>query len=377
MEEGDDESDDESGGEWLNKAISNGRARTGKDVLVEACEESESDEESEESDEESGKEGPYEEFGEEATLTRGNLDKSFGPVEKRAQTDEQEGKGSRLQNGAEAKAKRDGDQRTSSKCLPSAICPHSPVEREGWTRVSRASERTHGLIYKITNRKNGKGYVGLSLMAFKKRMQGHKSKALSAGKMVTGCRALNAAIRKHGWESFRKEVILPNVPRAGLPHWEQRMIATHGTLAPKGYNLTPGGETSPMLNPEVQKRAKEVMQSAAVVAKRQKAFSSPSFLAKVSKESKAAWDGYTVEDRNARAQHMAAAARRGWVEKREAKMADMIPRKAKVYWQGLKNRGLERARRHLRQNPERFVGRNPVAEVEEWWGPSFEERRKE
>ena len=128
---------------------------------------------------------------------------------------------------------------------------------------------------------------------------------------------LNAAIRKHGWESFRKEVILPNVPRAGLPHWEQRMIATHGTLAPKGYNLTPGGETSPMLNPEVQKRAKEVMQSAAVVAKRQKAFSSPSFLAKVSKESKAAWDGYTVEDRNARAQHMAAAARRGWVEKRE------------------------------------------------------------
>ena len=58
MEEGDDESDDESGGEWLNKAISNGRARTGKDVLVEACEESESDEESEESDEESGKEGP-------------------------------------------------------------------------------------------------------------------------------------------------------------------------------------------------------------------------------------------------------------------------------------------------------------------------------
>ena len=42
-------------------------------------------------------------------------------------------------------------------------------------------------------------------------------------------------------------------------------------------------------------------------------------------------------------------------------MADMIPRKAKVYWQGLKNRGLERARRHLRQNPRAVCGTQPCS----------------
>lgn len=242
--------------------------------------------------------------------------------------------------------------------------------------MSRASKRTHGLIYKITNCKNGKAYVGLSLVSFKKRMQGHKSKALS-GKTTMGCRALNAAIRKYGWESFHKKVLLPMVPRAELPQWEQRMIATHGTIAPKGYNLTPGGETSPMLHPEVQKRAREVMQSATVVAKRKRAFSSESFLTKVSKESKAAWNGYSVDDRNTRAQRMAAAARNGWIEKREAKMKTMTPLKAKSYWNQLKNRGLNYAIRHLRNHPERYIGRDPIAEVKEWWGPSFEERRRE
>jgi len=57
-------------------------------------------------------------------------------------------------------------------------------------------------------------------------------------------------------------------------------------------------------------------------------------------------------------------------------MAGMTPRKAKAYWQGLRNKGLERARRMLLNHPERYVGRNPIAEVEEWWGSSFDERRK-
>ena len=42
------DSGDESGDEWLDSAISNGRALTGKGVLLEACEKSESNEESEE-----------------------------------------------------------------------------------------------------------------------------------------------------------------------------------------------------------------------------------------------------------------------------------------------------------------------------------------
>ena len=153
-------------------------------------------------------------------------------------------------------------------------------------------------------------------------------------------------------------------------------IAMHGTLSPAGFNLTPGGETSPMLNPVVQARAREVMHSEEVVAKRQKVFSSNEFKAKVGKESKTVWDGYTAEERNARAEHMAAAARRGWIEKREAKMANMPSYKAKAYWQELKEKGLRRAQLHLRKYPERYIGRNPISEVEVWWGPSFEQRRR-
>ena len=89
MEDGSESDDDDFDvDEWWNKVKKGAlaaSARTGKDVLVEACETSESDEESEESDdgsdEESGEEGPREEFGEEAELTRGNLDKA--PVNRR------------------------------------------------------------------------------------------------------------------------------------------------------------------------------------------------------------------------------------------------------------------------------------------------------
>ena len=69
MEDGSESDDDDFDmDEWWNKVKKGAlaaSARTGKDVLVEACETSESDEQSEESDdeseEESGEEGPREE----------------------------------------------------------------------------------------------------------------------------------------------------------------------------------------------------------------------------------------------------------------------------------------------------------------------------
>jgi len=251
------------------------------------------------------------------------------------------------------------------------------AQTEGHTRKQAHEDRGFGCIYKITHRKSGKGYVGMTKLRFRQRMLGHRNKANQTPRTGNaGCRKLNNAIRKYGWDAFDAKVLYAEVPTAMLPHMEIMAIAQHGTLSPHGYNLTPGGEISPMLNPIVRARAREVMQSTEVVAKREKVFSSKAFKEKVGKESSAVWAGYTAEDRNARAEQMAAASRRGWVEKREAKMAGMTPRKAKAYWVAGKKRGVERAGRHLLNHPERYVGRNPIAEVEEWWGPSFEERRK-
>lgn len=129
MEDGSESDDDDFDmDEWWNKVKKGAlaaSARTGKDVLVEACETSESDEESEESDdgsdEESGEEGAREECGAGAAeLTRGNLDKALWPAEKKERAEKKEERRSELKTGADAKATWDGDQRTSSKYPPSA-----------------------------------------------------------------------------------------------------------------------------------------------------------------------------------------------------------------------------------------------------------------
>jgi hypothetical protein len=207
-------------------------------------------------------------------------------------------------------------------------------------------------------------------------MQGHKSKAKKHGKRG-GCRKLNAAIAKHGWEAFRKEVMYASVPREVLPQMEVIAIEMYQTLYPKGYNLRIGGETSPMLDPLVQKRAREVMNSKEVREKREKVFAGSPFLKRVSEGSREAWNGYSVEDRNKRAAKMAAASRKGWIEKREAKMASMTPAKARSYWLSLRQKGIDRAKLHLKKYPERYVGRDPIAELMAWWGESFDTRRRE
>jgi hypothetical protein len=115
--------------EWWNKVKKGAlaaSARTGKDVLVEACEASESDEESEGSDDESDGEGPQEECGAEAGgLTRGDLDKSLWPANKDTNTKS----GCQLTfpddmkyTGQEADVQRrvgEEVEHTSSRCRPS------------------------------------------------------------------------------------------------------------------------------------------------------------------------------------------------------------------------------------------------------------------
>lgn len=90
-----------------------------------------------------------------------------------------------------------------------------------------------GCIYRLRNTINGKKYIGKSIN-FKHRMICHKNSE-------DGCYIHNA-IQKYGWEKFKVEKIIDNVPEEDLNNLEMAYIAAENTKRPNGYNLTDGGE---------------------------------------------------------------------------------------------------------------------------------------
>lgn len=92
-----------------------------------------------------------------------------------------------------------------------------------------------GCIYRLTNTVNNKKYIGLTVQ-FKRRMASHKnSKHLKT--------YLSHAIKKYGWDNFKQEILIDNVPEEDLSSLEISYIELHDSTNPKkGYNLTKGGE---------------------------------------------------------------------------------------------------------------------------------------
>lgn len=111
-----------------------------------------------------------------------------------------------------------------------------------------------GIIYLIRSPKM-KGYVGQTTKTFDERMSGHKSAAGNLEKK-DGCRALNNAIRKYGWDNMTKEVILL-CNDSMLDHYETLFINKFGTLAPNGYNLTSGGDSKKEYSQDTIDKMKE------------------------------------------------------------------------------------------------------------------------
>ncbi len=79
---------------------------------------------------------------------------------------------------------------------------------------------------------NGKVYVGQTIRPMKKRFAVHR--------VPTNQAPLGRALRKHGEEAFRIHVF-GGVPEKWLNVMEIGMIAKLKSLAPHGYNLSPGG----------------------------------------------------------------------------------------------------------------------------------------
>ena len=89
-----------------------------------------------------------------------------------------------------------------------------------------------GFVYKLTYKVSRKAYIGQTLRPIHERLKGHQYAS-------SNCKAILAAIQKHGWENF--DVEWYEVPDEELNFYEEMLVALLGTLSPGGYNLKEGG----------------------------------------------------------------------------------------------------------------------------------------
>lgn len=93
------------------------------------------------------------------------------------------------------------------------------------------------IVYLITNKINGKQYVGQTTNSVENRWREHNWSK-------NGCRALKNAINKYGKENFKIEEIYRTISLEELDEREKEFIIKFNTLAPNGYNLKTGGNRS-------------------------------------------------------------------------------------------------------------------------------------
>lgn len=112
-----------------------------------------------------------------------------------------------------------------------------------------SDKKAMGIIYLITCNVTHKMYVGQTTKTVHERWQEHiagarrmaKTLAARASTKSFGSPALYRAMARYGVESFTVEDFR-TVPLDALDEEEQYWIGEYETLAPKGYNLTAGGD---------------------------------------------------------------------------------------------------------------------------------------
>lgn len=109
-----------------------------------------------------------------------------------------------------------------------------------------------GFIYAIGS-PSGKWYIGQTRQELYERWKQHNHPARVEG----GCRLIARAFQKYGANNMEMWILESNVHIDQLNERERALIERYGTHDPNGmgYNLTPGGEESPMMDPDVAARS--------------------------------------------------------------------------------------------------------------------------
>lgn len=116
--------------------------------------------------------------------------------------------------------------------------PPAPLSLEALPNTQAQTQIHYGVIYKITNKVNGKIYIGFTLIGLKARWRQHVYNARSNTKSY-----LYSAMRKHGIEQFSVEIIESMVEESRIHEREIYWIAKlKSSIAKIGYNCTSGGD---------------------------------------------------------------------------------------------------------------------------------------
>ena len=100
-------------------------------------------------------------------------------------------------------------------------------------------------IYLLTNRVNGKRYIGQT-SNFVERIQAHKRAKNNV--------PIHHAIRKYGWDNFSVQIVSENLSIEDVDRFERYWIQHFETLSPKGYNLESGGNKNKVLSDETKRK---------------------------------------------------------------------------------------------------------------------------
>lgn len=95
---------------------------------------------------------------------------------------------------------------------------------------------SYGIIYKVTNKLNGKSYIGQTIEELYKRKQRHEN---SKGNYY-----FISAIRKYGKNNFEWGILEHCDSKEELDEMEFHYIKQYNSFGKEGYNLTYGGEGS-------------------------------------------------------------------------------------------------------------------------------------
>ena len=92
-----------------------------------------------------------------------------------------------------------------------------------------------GYIYKITNKTDGKIYVGQTIQPLDERFRQHRKKS-------SRCRYLKRAFEKYGFDNFVFEMICICFDE-DLDKFEIQYMTKFNSIVPNGYNLRAGGNS--------------------------------------------------------------------------------------------------------------------------------------
>ena len=91
-------------------------------------------------------------------------------------------------------------------------------------------------VYQITNKLDGKQYIGVSKNAHKRFIYHCNNRKLKSRSYIRD------AIQKHGRDNFEFKLLFI-APRRYCLEMESKLITAYGTLVPNGYNICGGGES--------------------------------------------------------------------------------------------------------------------------------------